>query len=127
MLVAIDVSGSVYDAELVEFFSEINHIYKAGANVDIIEFDDGIKAKYTYEGKFPGKVHGRGGTSFYEPVQFYNDHRKEYSSFVLFTDGGASIQGLKPLKEMIWVITSDGWHDQNYPGKVIKIPKNHNK
>ena len=127
LLVAIDVSGSVYDAELVEFFSEINHIYKAGANVDVIEFDDGIKAKYAYDGKFPGKVHGRGGTSFHEPVQFYNDHRKEYSSFVLFTDGVASIKGLKPLKEMIWVITSDGWHDQNYPGKVIKIPKKNNK
>ncbi len=41
----------------------------------------------------------------------------------MFTDGYASIDTLKPQGQVIWIITSDGSR-QNYPGKVVYIPKN---
>lgn len=122
ILVAIDTSGSVSNKELCEFFSEINHIYKAGAVIDIIECDTAIAKKYQYSGKFDGKIHGRGGTNFAPAIEHYNQNRKDYTSFVYFTDGYADLN-CKPLKDMIWIITSDGKR-QNYPGKTIYIPNN---
>lgn len=62
MLVAIDTSASVNSDELREFFSEIYHIWKAGAVVDILECDMKIsKPKYEYNGKMPEFISGRGG------------------------------------------------------------------
>ena len=122
ILVAIDTSGSVNGQELCDFFSEINHIYKASAVIDILECDTKINSKYQYSGKFDGKIHGRGGTSFTPAIEYYNQNRKEYTTFVYFTDGYSSIDIL-PLKNMIWVITSNG-NKQKYPGKVIYIPNN---
>lgn len=124
ILVAIDTSGSVSDQELCDFFSEINHIYKAGASIDIMEFDHGIQRIYQYNGKWDGTISGRGGTEFSQPINWFNERRNLYSAFTLFTDGYASTTGLKPLKEMIWIITSDGNKSNRYPGKVIFIPKN---
>ena len=122
ILVAIDTSGSVSDKELCDFFSEINHIYKAGAQIDILEFDHAVQRVYQYTGKWDGSIHGRGGTSFFEPVNWFNPRRNIYSAFVLFTDGYASTQNLHPMKEMIWIITSDGDKSNRYPGKTVFIP-----
>ena len=122
ILVAIDTSGSVRDTELCDFFSEINHIYKAGAQVDILEFDHRIQRVYEYKGKWDGSINGRGGTSFEEPIEWFNERRNIYSAFTLFTDGYASTEGLHPMKEMIWIITSDGNKSNRFPGKTVFIP-----
>ena len=61
ILVGVDTSGSIGQKELDEFFSEIYHVWKAGANVDIVEFDWVIQAQYKYKGKTPSEVKGRGG------------------------------------------------------------------
>ena len=122
ILIAIDTSGSVNNQELCDFFSEINHIYRAGANIEIIECDTRITNQYKYTGKFDGNVTGRGGTYFEPVVDYYNKHRKDYTMLIYFTDGGASIENIHPLKDMMWVITSGGLH-QDYPGKVVYIPE----
>lgn len=123
ILVAIDTSGSISLQELKDFFSEINHIYKAGAKVTIIECDSAIHRQYEYKGEFDGKISGGGGTDFAPVVEYYNAHRKDYTSLVFFTDGYASITNFKLKKQMIWVISSNGAQDQKYPGVTIKIPK----
>lgn len=61
ILVAIDTSGSINDAELADFFSEINYIYKSGAKVTILECDAKIGRVYEYKGKYNGQVTGGGG------------------------------------------------------------------
>lgn len=123
IMVAIDTSGSVSDQELCDFFSEINHIYKSGAIIRIVEFDHGLQRQYDYKGKWDGTISGRGGTEFSMPINLYNQHRKDYSALVMFTDGYAPINNLNPQGPVIWIITSDG-SKQNYPGKTIYIPKN---
>ena len=123
IMVAIDTSGSVSNEELCDFFSEINNIYKAGAAITIVEFDHALQKQYEYTGKWDGSIHGRGGTSFEEPVELYNSVRKDYQSLIMFTDGYADIDRIKPQGQVIWIITSDGSR-QNYPGKVVYIPKN---
>lgn len=122
LLVAIDTSGSVSDEELKDFFSEITHIYKTGARITILECDSKISANYEYNGKWNGKVHGRGGTDFQPVIDYYRNNLKNYATLVYFTDGECTIPTNTP-KNTIWVITSSGCH-QDYPGKTLYIPNN---
>ena len=121
ILVAIDTSGSVNDKELCDFFSEINHICKSNVDVDICECDTQIDRVYKYTGKWDGTISGRGGTSFDEPVRYFNEHR-DYTTLVYFTDGYAPIPSIRVRNnQIIWVITSNGQR-QDYPGKALYIP-----
>lgn len=120
ILVAVDTSGSVSNDELTEFFSEITYIYKAGARITILECDSKISAIYEYNGKWDGKVHGRGGTNFQPVIDYYRKNRRDYSALVYFTDGECTIPINVP-RDVVWVITSSGAH-QDYPGRVLYIP-----
>lgn len=119
--VIVDTSGSVSNKELCDFFSEIHHVWKAGADVTIIENDAAIGRIYKYNGKWDGTVTGRGGTVFDEAVKWYNEHRRDFSAVIFFTDGYADVN-LNIGGECIWVITSNGCR-QDYPGKTLYIPK----
>lgn len=123
--VIVDTSGSVSNEELCEFFSEIYHVWKAGANVTIVENDAAIGKIYNYNGTWDGKVTGRGGTVFNEAVNWFNAHRRDYNAVIFFTDGYADVN-LNIMGESIWVITSDGCK-QDYPGKTLYIPKRNNR
>ena len=122
ILVAIDTSGSVSNQELIDFFSEITYIYKAGARITILECDANISANYEYTGKWTGKVHGRGGTDFQPVIDYYRKNIKDYAALVYFTDGECSIPDHVP-RDTIWVITSEGNYNQEYPGRILFIPK----
>lgn len=121
LLVAVDTSGSVSSKELADFFTEIQHVWKSGVAVDIVECDSRIHNVIEYKGKFDGKVHGRGGTSFSPAAHYFNTHRRKYSALVYFTDGYAPID-FTLNGPSVWIITSDGNH-QDYPGKTVYIPK----
>ena len=125
ILVAIDTSSSVSDSELKDFFSEITYIYKAGARITILECDANISANYEYTGKWTGKVHGRGGTDFQPVIDYYRKNIKDYAALVYFTDGECIIPDNVP-RDTIWVITSAGDHEKEYPGRTLFIPKNTN-
>lgn len=122
ILVAVDTSGSVNKSELEDFFSEITHIYKAGARITILECDSKISANYEYTGKWDGTVHGRGGTDFRPVIDYYRKNIKDYAALVYFTDGECSIPDNVP-RDTIWVITSAGDHEKTYPGRTLFIPK----
>lgn len=123
ILVARDTSGSVSNAELMEFESEIHHIYKAGTRITIIDCDTKINDIYTYIGKYNQNVSGRGGTSFEPVIEYYNQNKNKYTALVYFTDGECSLK-TKPHKEVIWVISSVGKAYEKFPGCIIKIPNN---
>lgn len=123
ILVAIDTSGSVSAEEFKDFFSEIYHIYKSGADIHILECDAKITNEYDYKGVMPKKITGRGGTSFVPCIDYYNQHRKDYTICVYFTDGYGDQKECKPFGKMIWIITSNGFQDSEYPGMKICIPK----
>lgn len=124
VLVGVDTSGSVSKKELEEFFSEISHISKAGAKVTVAEFDARISSVWEFKGLQDIKITGRGGTDFEPMIEYWKQHKKDYTVFVLFTDGYAPTEKLRvPNNDMTWVITSEGDHDRTYPGKVLFIPK----
>lgn len=123
ILVAIDTSGSVSNEDYLDFFNEIKHIYKAGADIHVLECDMQIAAEYDFKGKIPTQRHGNGGTSFLAPVQYFNDHRNDYSVCVYLTDGYGDQEACHPLGKMIWIITSDGDQRSKYPGIKVCIPE----
>jgi predicted metal-dependent peptidase len=125
LLVAIDTSGSVGDKEYKDFFSEILNIYKAGASVHILECDTEITASYDFNGKMPDKRSSEGGTSFAEPIKFYNAHKGDYNMLIYLTDGYGDTHECLPLGKMTWIITPNGAQDNNYPGYKICIPKDY--
>lgn len=122
VLVAVDTSGSVSDDELSDFFSEIDHLHRSGITVDVLEFDTCITNKFTYKNKKQKiEICGRGGTDVTEAWNYYKNHR-EYSTFVIFTDGYLSYDNLPHCNNVVWVISSSG-QKANYPGISIYIPK----
>lgn len=121
ILVGVDTSGSVSSDELREFFTEMRHITKAkNVVVDVSEFDSIIHRTYRFNGKFTGKIEGRGGTDFQPVVDQYNQNRKKYSALIIFTDGFAPIPKNTP-KDCIWVITQN--KETKFPGKVVYMHK----
>ena len=124
ILIGIDTSGSVSEKELQDFFSEIYHVWKAGTRVHIIEWDTCITNEYDYNGHMPKYITGRGGTDPNPSIEYYNNHIKDYQSFINFTDAYFyQNEYIKPKQTMYWVITSDGYQNLELPGIKINIPK----
>jgi len=120
MLLAIDTSGSVSNDELVEFMSEIHHIYKAGVDITIVQCDTQIRSIEAYKGKNELKVHCRGGTYFDPVLEYYNEHQRQFTSLVYFTDGECDAS-VKPKGNVLWVISERSSMNNDLPGKVIKL------
>jgi predicted metal-dependent peptidase len=120
MLLAIDTSGSVSNDELTEFMSEIHHIYKAGVDITIIQCDTSIRSIESYKGKNELEVHGRGGTEFDPVLEYYNEHQREFTSLVYFTDGECDAS-VRPKGNVLWVISERSEMNNDLPGKVIKL------
>lgn len=119
IFVVVDTSGSISPTDLCDFFSEIHHIYKAGAVIDICEIDTQIQRIYRYNGKWDLQAHGRGGTILTAACDYVNEHRRDYTSCVFFTDGYCDVD-FKIYVDSMWIIASGGC-EQKYPGKVCYI------
>jgi len=120
MLLAIDTSGSVSDAELTEFMNEIHHIYKAGVDITIVQCDTSINSIEEYKGKNELNVKGRGGTEFDPVLDYYNANQKKYTSLVYFTDGEC-YTSVKPKGRILWVLSERSSMNESLPGHVIKL------
>ena len=125
VLVGIDTSGSVSDKELHEFVSELTYMHKAGTIIHVLECDAKIQREYDFKPGCIKGVAGRGGTRFEPVIEYYAQHYKMYETLVYLTDGGANIDLKVPGNNMLWVISSNGLH-QDYPGKTLYIPKTDN-
>jgi predicted metal-dependent peptidase len=107
VLVGIDTSGSVSDSDILEFFNEINHMYKTGIAITIAEGDAAVHNVYEYNGKVPKTVTGRGGTDMNPFVKYLNEHR-QYNSLIVLTDGYIPEKSTSTFKPMLMVLSSNG-------------------
>ena len=124
VLVGIDTSGSVGPKDLMEFFSEINHMYKTGTSITIAEGDAAVHKVYEYNGKIPESVTGRGGTNMNPFITYFNEHR-QYNSLIILTDGFIGNRTVNTFKPTLMVICSKGEkietvRDSGW-GNIIKI------
>jgi predicted metal-dependent peptidase len=107
VLVGVDTSGSVSEKDLIEFFSEIQHMYKTGVTITVAEGDANINHVYEYKGKMPEFVTGRGGTDMNPFIEYFNKH-KEFNSLIILTDGYIGNNEVKSFKPTLMVISSNG-------------------
>jgi predicted metal-dependent peptidase len=124
VLVGVDTSGSVSEKDLIEFFTEIQHMYKTGVTITVAEGDADIHKVYEYKGNIPDKITGRGGTDMNPFIEYFNKH-KEFNSLIILTDGyigSRTVQSFKPTLlvicsngESIETVKNEGW------GNTIKI------
>jgi predicted metal-dependent peptidase len=125
ILIAIDSSGSIDDTELKEFFAEIYHIWKQGAEIYVAECDTEIHNHYFYKGKAPDLISGRGGTAFDAPLAYANDIYNP-DAIIYFTDGYGPEPEVNCRKPILWMITSAGIDHENWeflPGRKVKMNK----
>jgi len=129
LLVAVDVSGSVSDNDIVKFLAVINRFFKQGIErIEVIQFDAHITTPEPQLLKQAARdihVTGRGGTNFQPAIDFYYDH-PEYDGLVMLTDGYAPIPTLpddKAHKPLAWILTPGGTPDDRLAstGTVCRI------
>lgn len=121
ILVAIDTSGSVSDAELREFLGEIHHMYKTGAEVTIVQCDTAISWIGPFNPRHDFTIKGRGGTSFQPVIDYYNENMQKYSCMFYLTDGGAGAPD-NFKGNILWVLSSNQSSSGDHlPGKVIQL------
>ena len=113
LLVAVDVSGSISQEDLKNFFSIINRFFSYGVErIQVIAFDATITQEFELK-KATRSIHiiGRGGTEFQCAVDYYESH-PEYQGLIIFTDGYADVPKLALPKRILWVLTGKVEYDR---------------
>jgi predicted metal-dependent peptidase len=121
MLVGIDTSGSISPKLLNEFFVQILHISKTGAEVDVCEWDAKVGRVFEFNQHKPfqiGQVTGGGGTDPTDFVELLNKSSK-YNAAISMSDGFVGGSYAKLSKPMLWIISKGGNVNFNFPGKKI--------
>jgi predicted metal-dependent peptidase len=125
LLVAIDTSGSIGKTEYEVFFSELYHIWRRGAEIQVVECDATIQKTYLYKGETPNVIHGGGGTDFNDPIRFGNEKYRP-DGLIYFTDGYAAVPTITPVFPILWVISPEGLPPdaelfEQLPGRKAKL------
>jgi predicted metal-dependent peptidase len=124
LLVALDSSGSLPSLTLAEFFREIHQLWRAGAELTVIEIDDQIRNQYPYRGQKVLEVAGRGGTAFDPAIAFAN--AEGVDGLIYLTDGFGPVPEVAPRMPVLWLISKDGIRSdsriwQLLPGRVVRL------
>jgi predicted metal-dependent peptidase len=127
----VDLSGSISDEEMRQFFTEIYHIAKSFHNVDMTiithdaEKQDEIKVRNGCIDKLLNiKVHGGGGTSHLWLPEYLKKKHPNSKLIVCFTDGYTEFFDKEEIgnREIIWILSEKGVDEKEIPfGKVIKM------
>lgn len=108
LLVGVDTSGSVPDADISRFFSIVNRFFSCGIpQIDVMQFDARIRPPLLTLRKAMRevKVRGRGGTSFQPVIDYFAAHG-EYDGMLIFTDGYAPRPAVPAGRRILWVLSS---------------------
>ena len=121
LLIAVDVSASVTNDILANFFTIIVRFFKYGIEMmDVIQFDTQIQGevlsleKVKKDPRF--EINGRGGTNFQCVFDFVALHRN-YDGLIIFTDGRAPRPRVKigDRTKKVWVFDSEGSYEMRKP------------
>lgn len=117
LLVAVDVSGSVTDSTLSDFYSVINKMFKYGIDeIDCVQFDCDLgPVKNIRKASRQIEVTGRGGTSF-QPIFDYLIEHNYYDGLVILTDGYAPHPKIddRIRTEILWICPSERDYEEHH-------------
>lgn len=120
ILIAVDVSGSITDESFEHFSHAIKNFFFLGIieKIDLIFFD--VNLKNTKPLQFRKKIEldsikGRGGTNFQPAVDYFEEHKSEYSGLIIFTDGEGNIPVQKNTSNnILWILDSRMAFEKNH-------------
>lgn len=124
-----DVSGSITNAEIIRFNSELKHVWDQfkPKKMTVVEFD--AKIQKVYEFKRGDEFHqieiiGRGGNDMNCVADFLDNLAEPATAAVIFAD--MQFAPMRPLKDSIPVLWINSGFDCQPPyGEIIKIPIDH--
>ena len=111
LAVVVDTSRSIELPELERFFAEVHAIWRAGAEVILIECDAEVHRVSLYDGTPPSTTVGRGGTSFDPALARIRreELRTPFDGIIVLTDGYAMPPTIRPrCRHILWVLAPGG-------------------
>jgi predicted metal-dependent peptidase len=121
LLVAVDTSGSISDGDLSDFFAEITAMWRLGAEVTVLECDATVQRCWTYDGRLPDRIGGRGGTAFDPVFQWARERGMRWDALLYLTDGFAAAPSQPPPCPILWVLSRTGSADSLRFGPVLRL------
>jgi predicted metal-dependent peptidase len=110
LLIAIDTSASMSDAELVRVAAELREM-QSHARLTIAEVDTKVQRTYPFQGSLPS-VKGRGGTDLRPALDESFLRSRFVDGVVYFTDGDGPTSAVAPSVPVLWVLTK---HHEDFP------------
>lgn len=107
LLVAIDVSGSITDAQLSDFYTIVNRLFRHGvAQLDCMQFDCKLgEIKPMQRTSTEIEIIGRGGTDYQLVFDYISSHENHYDGLMILTDGQAPVPKVpqRNITKVLWV------------------------
>lgn len=120
VLIAVDVSGSITDESFNHFTHAIKNFFFLGLieKIDLIFFDVNLKntTPVTFRKKVDiEEIKGRGGTNFQPAIDFFEEHKSEYSGLIIFTDAEGNPPVIKAgHNNILWILDSRIAFEKNH-------------
>ena len=110
MIVGVDVSGSISQEDLQNFYSTINRFFQYGiSQIDVVQFDTSLgKVETLTEAAENITITGRGGTDFQPFIDFVAAN-PQYDGALIYTDGYANHPVIPSTltTPLCWVLRSE--------------------
>ena len=122
VFVCVDTSGSVDDAQITDFLSEVRGITRAypQAQAKLYYADAAVYGPYDLEGI--SKPEGGGGTDFKPFFAAINEHDVENAVAVYLTDGYGDFPESAPDLPVLWIVTPGGLESERFAfGEVVRM------
>lgn len=122
VFVCVDTSGSVDDAQVTEFLSEVRGITRAypQAQAKLYYADAAVYGPYDLEGN--SQPEGGGGTDFKPFFNALSEHDFENAVAVYLTDGYGEFPEAAPDLPVLWIVTPGGLESERFPfGEVVRM------
>ena len=112
IVVAIDVSGSIDDNSLAQFFSELESIMMSFSDyiIDVITCDYKIRSVDRYTTAEPiirPKIEGGGATDFRAVFEYISRYLDNPKLIIYFTDAQGSFPDNAPEIDTLWILNSE--------------------
>lgn len=120
ILIGVDVSGSITDESYNNFYHAIKNFFFLGLieKMDLMFFDVNLKNSepVTFKKKIElDQIKGRGGTSFQPILDYFFEHKTQYSGLILFTDGEGDVPKLQASGvNILWILDSRLAFEKNH-------------
>ncbi len=124
ILVVVDMSGSIGDAQFNQFMRQLYEI-KGISRLKVVEYDDAVRALYDFTSLEAGRpivrTDGTGGN--YEPAVFKYINQLKPDAVLFMTDGHVCSAHInKPSMPIGYILTQNGVKPYNFGEVVITLP-----